>query len=314
MPPGHEYPIAQQPLEADTTPTEKASWVHRHPYVAGTIVIIALGIIGVSIVVTRTGVQGDQSSGNWVGTGSIFSGGRQETTAAARLQAQEAVKQQSQETELGYIPVTINTGGGEEQSFGNDLTELLAQLVQPQGTSTGVSMDTSSAFSFIPQGLISTKTPGKKLTPEEEALRTYGNEIGTLVQGFETSHGNSPQILKDHAEDRGNAEKAARVDQLGYQMAELGRDLGQVQAVPASIAAAHAAFATTYRQVGTNLTKIAATKSDEELIDAINTYNASVESLSKRLSVLIGVFSANNVTFSSDEPGSVFMFNPTFSF
>lgn len=314
MPPGHEYPIAPPPVEAAATQEEKASWVHRHPFIAGGVAVVALAVIGISIVAARTGVEGDQSNNNWVGTGSIFSGGRQETTETARLQAQEAVKQQSQEAELGYIPVTINSEGGEEQSFGNDLTALLAQLVQPQGTSTSVSMETSSAFSFIPQGLISTKSPGKKLTPEEEALRSYGNEVGTFIQGFETMHGNSPQILKDHAEDRGNPEKAARVNQLGYEMAELGRDLNQLQTVPPIAAAAHAAFATTYRQVGTNLTKIAATKTDEELLDAINTYNTSVESLSKRYFVLIGVFSANNVTFSSDEPGSVFMFNPTFSF
>ena len=84
--------------------------------------------------------------------------------------------------------------------------------------------------------------------------------------------------------------------------------------VPEEAKAAHSALATSYRIVGTNLTKIAATKTDEEFLTAVNTYNTGVEGLSKRFFVLVGIFAANNVTFSSSEPGSIFMFNPTFTF
>lgn len=316
MPPGHEYPITPPPADTVAEPVKK-SWVHRHPYLASSVAVIALLGLALSILATRTGVGANQSGDNWVGAGSVFFTGGQRLTETERLRAQDVVKQQSEQADLGYIPIAspLEGTGAEEPSFGNDLTALLAQLVQPAAGNEGnTNVETSSAFSFIPQGLISIANTERQPTPEADALHTYGNDIGTYIQGFESMHSNSAQILKDHAEDRGNADKAAKVDQLGYELAALGRDLNLLETVPEDVKAAHSALSTSYRLVGTNLTKIAATKTDEEFLDAINAYNASVEGLSKRFFVLVGIFSANNVTFSSSEPGSIFMFNPTFTF
>lgn len=317
MPPGHEYPISPPPQTETVGTAEKRGWTHRHPYLAATIAVASLACIFLSVLTTRSGVGANENGRNWVGAGSVsFTGGRN-TTESERLKAEETVKQLSHETELGYIPIAspieeADAGG----KYSNDLTALLAQLVQPTSGKTPLetSAETPNSFSFIPQGLISIANPERQLTPEAEALKTYGNTIGAHIQGFESMHSNSAQILKDHAEDRENTEKAERVSRLGYDIAELGRDLTLITDVPDIAKAAHSALATSYRIVGTNLTKIAATKTDEEFLGAINTYNASVEALSKRFFVLISIFTANSVTFSSSEPGSVFMFNSTFAF
>lgn len=313
MPPEHEYPIAvTQGNAAENTVQEKAGWMHRHPYLTTTIAVGTLLVLLIGIVTSRLGVQGAQTNTNWGGTGSIFSGGLQQATEAARLKAEEAIKQRSQDVELGHIPVNTNPAD-QEPAEEIDFVELLSSLIQPKNATGTVQVDVSTAFSFIPQGLVSTSIQETKYSPAQEALHAYGNEVGTLVQGFEASHTNSIPILKDHAEDRGNAEKAKEVDNLGYALAAFGRDLGQLQNIPPEAAAAHSALATTYRQVGTNLTKIAATTNDEQFLEAVNTYNASVESLSKRFFVLVSVFTANNITFSPSEPGSVFMFTGSLS-
>lgn len=316
MPPGHEYPVTPPPPPETPVEIETKGWVHRHPYLAAAVAVLALLFVIVSIIAARSGVGANENGNNWVGAGSVFFTGGQRLTESERLKAQEVVKQQSQETELGYIPIASPLEGtGVEEGFGNDLTALLAQLVQPAAGQQGtVNVQASSAFSFIPQGFISVDSVDRQKTPEAEALHAYGNEVGTYIQGFEAMHSNSAQILKDHAEERGNAEKAAKVGQLGYEFAELGRDLNLIATVPDEVKAAHSALATSYRILGTNLTKVAATKTDEEFLEAVNAYNPSVEGLSKRFLVLVGIFAANNVTFSSSEPGSIFMFNPTFTF
>jgi hypothetical protein len=120
-----------------------------------------------------------------------------------------------------------------------------------------------------------------------------------------------PQILRDHAEDRTNPDKIAAVRRMGVDLAQLGLDLLGIQQVPASVAASHKAYATAYRILGTNLTKIADSQTDAEFLEAITTYNTSVEGVTKRFLLLVAVFSTNNVSFSSSDPGSMFMFNPS---
>lgn len=314
MPPSHEYPITPEAPPAEA-PVARKGWVHNHPYLATSITVAALLVLLFFIVAARTGVHGSASGNNWVGAGSVFFTGGRTLTQAERMSAEAIVKQQSPKTELGYIPIpTPNADGTSAEDFANDLGKLLLELSVQPNTPAPAQTETGSGYSLIPHGLISVASGAKQRSPEAEVLFVYGNEVGTYIQGFESLHLNSVQMMKDHAEDRGNADKAANVDRLGYEMAELGRDLNQLQTVPADIKAAHAALATSYRLAGTNLTKVAAAKSDEEFLGAINTYNASVESLAKRFLVVVGIFSANEVSFSSSDPGSIFMFNPTISF
>jgi hypothetical protein len=49
-------------------------------------------------------------------------------------------------------------------------------------------------------------------------------------------------------------------------------------------------------------------QSDDELIKAINVYDDAVELYAKNYTALVFNFSDHKVTFSPDEPGSLFMF------
>jgi hypothetical protein len=310
MPPSHQYPFTPTPEPAPIS--AKKGWVHRHPYVTAAIGAVALVILALAIVAARAGVSVGGAPTNWVGAGSVFFTGGRNLTESQRLTAEEIIKLRSPDTQLAYIPIQTQGQGSGETDFGNDLAKLLSLLTQPQGTSSVTSVDVQSAFSFIPTGFISIDSP-QRLSREAEVIKAYGNDIGTYIQGYESMHLNAPQILKDQAEDRTNPEKALNVKNLGYDMAALGRDLLQMQEVPKEAQAAHKALATSYRIAGTNLTKIADSTTDQQFLDAITVYNASAEALAKRFFALASIFSAHNVTFSSSEPGSVFMFNTNLS-
>jgi len=305
----HEYPV-QLPPEPASVEVPKKGWLH-HPYIftgAATFAILAVVVL---IVTARSGVGGSEDAKNWVEAGMIFQGGKS-ASEAERQRAQETAQKQQGDAELGHIQIATSVGE-EVQDFGEDLTKLLALLAQPPATSTLSGSETPAVFAYIPQGLISISSGIKVRTAAQEALFTYGNEAGGRIQSFESMHGNMPQILKDQAEDRDNAEKKARVKQLGFDIASLGRELLDMQDVPQAVKTAHETYATSYRIVGTNLTKIADASGDDAYLAAIQTYNASVEAHAQRFAVLVGVFNANDVAFSPSNPGSAFMFNTQLS-
>ncbi len=316
MPPGHEYPIAPPPIAATPVESEKHAWLHKHPYLTTSIALASIILFALLIASARSGVSSSQQGTNWVGAGGVFFTGGRNLRQAERQSAEQVIKNESPETQLGYIPITPPSADGFEGDDGGDLSKLLALISQSvSGNNSALATSSGeSAFSLIPQGLISIETYGKKLTPEQEALHTYGNEAGAILQSYESMHPNASQPLKDHAEDRQNADKARLVEQLGFDMALLGRELTSIEVVPAAIKAAHEAYATTYRIVGTNLTKVAGAKTDEEYLAAIEAYNQSVDSLSKRFFALVTLFGAHEVTFSQSETGSVFVFSQSFSF
>jgi len=303
MPPPETPPIHQvKPTLLERT--------QRHPYFAVALIALILLSIGLIVVMQRAAVAGVQSGTTWT-SGAAFFGSNRNTTDP-RMNPLDLVRQQSPETNLPYVPLPVYESGGEDE-FSGDLAELLA-LLSPKATVISTDpQGTENAYSFIPQGLISITSAVKTRTPTEAALHTYGNEAGTYVQSFESMHTNVAQLLKDQAEDRGNTEKTAAVSRLGQEYAQLGYELSKIEGVPEAIQSAHAAYATTYRILGTNLKKVADAREDEAYLAAIGTYNESADSLTKRFVTLVGVFSANNVTFSSSEPGSVFMFNANLS-
>lgn len=309
MPPGHEYPVASATPQPPAPP--KHGWVHNHPYLATAVAAGALFILVGAVVAERSGVASSTGANNWVGASGIFSGGARTAPSSERISALETLRNRAPDTALPYIPLPAQNDGGSTENFGN-LNELLSLLTTPpSGGTTGV--DASASFAVLPQGLVSLSSP-PKLSAEQQVLYQYGNDVGNIIQSYDSMHTNSIQILKDQAEDRGNAQKAAAVKQLGYDMALLGRDLLDMGSIPPSMKSAHDAFATSYRIAGTNLSKIPDAADDKAFVDAITTYNASIEALSKRYIVLVQLFSSNNVTFSSSDPGSIFMFNSSPSF
>lgn len=303
---------------ASDAPTEvvtplKNGWVHTHPFLATSVGVGGLIILGLSLVLGRVDVAPSSQSGAWGGAGGgFFSIVRRPAPVAAppdtRLQAPEDT--------YASIPIFTPVQENPAQSPANDdFMAILAGLVQatPVTTDTPTSDSASSGYSFIPQGLVSTELETKKQTPGQRALFAYGNEVGTYLKAYEDTHTNSPQITKDHIEDRTNETKARAVRYIGDDMRQFGASLKELTDIPAAAKGMHLAYAGAYITAGENLMKVADAKTDDEFVSAVTAYNSSVESLSNRFQMLVILFGVNEVTFSASDQGNVFTFSPTLS-
>lgn len=320
----HELLGIEQPKPEDApvvpvaaTAPGKISWVHRHLYLSITIAVCGILILGAALVVQRTDVNAANSSGAWGGAGGMFFGSIKNAMPGGPT-AEDVVRLQSPQDSYAAIPIYAPSSQDPEKPSGiDDITTLLAELVQQIPVTASSQTDTSNpdAFSFIPQGLVSTQptTVIKKRTPEQDKLFSYGNEVGTYIKGFEDTHFGTTQILKDHVEDRTSPDKIRGLKILGSDMQQLGVDLGNITNIPESVANAHRVYGNAYYAAGANLLLIADTTTDEEFVNAITKYNTIVEKLSSQFQLLVAIFGMNEVTFSSSDPGNIFMFNPNLS-
>lgn len=283
-----------------------------HPYFTMVSVLTLLISLGLLVVVPRLGITSSSSRTTWTSAGSIFLSGKGSAPPANGLNPLDIIRGHSLDTNLPTIPLPQTPGVQESNdAYTGSLDELLALLSATTSTKTAQGAETTAlngGFSFIPQGLLSVDSNLQERTPLQSELYSYGNDIGTFIQAFESLHTNIAQIQKDHMEDRTNSQKIGGLRRLGEDYAQLGSELAAIQSIPSSAQSAHTAYANSYIEVGANLEKIATTKSDEEFLKALEVYNASVESLSRRFFILTTVFSTNGVKFSSTEPGGVFMF------
>ena len=292
------------PLETPDLPLTFIEKIWARPYLVVAIAAALICVAGFAIVIERSGVSSSQSGTAWTGTGNIFSSGAGNRAAPQGTNPPDAIKQTTP-TPLGYIPLP-QTNDAATSGTTDDLAQLLAQLSHP-AIGGSIPANTSDAYSYIPSGLITVPSP-KTRTPTEAALYAYGNTVGTAVQSFESMNGNTTQILKDQAEDRSDPEKKATLQRLGRSYEQLGRDLSDMEHIPDDANGAHIAYATSYQTLGKNLAEIADAPTDAEYLDAITKYNDSADNLTKRFLGLTALFSANNVTFSSSDPGSMFVF------
>ena len=211
-----------------------------------------------------------------------------------------------------YIPPAI-VGNPDEaaQTDSFDLNSFIAMLGHGS-TSKTTTQDTAApdAYSVIPTGLMSTTTQGSR-SATQQSLYDFGNEIGSFIQAFEDEHPTMSFILKNHAEDRSDPQKAAAVERLAQSLKEVGQNLMSIETVPSGMTSTHTALAKSYIAVGTNLALVAKAKDDAEFLHAIETYNASADIFVKNYIATASLFGAYGVTFSPTDAGSVFTFTPT---
>ncbi len=266
---------------------------------------LAILIIVSTATFTLLRTTSTPTSGTWKSIGGLFSIGEPSTLRAPT----EAKYQGEGQEDLGVIPLPQQQEGEPGKNFASDLADLLAKLVQsPQKSGEDTDPVTPGSYSFIPQSMLSIETP-KPRTPEQEALHEYGDTVGLSLAAFADSHPNMPQILKDQAEDRADPLKVASLKRLASDFTQLGEELAATERVPAAVANAHNALAVAYKDVGAKLAVIPDATNDDTFLKAINSYNTSAETLSKRLVALVDLFSARGVTFSSLDSGNIFTFN-----
>jgi len=282
-------------------------WITAHLYLTGSIVAV-LVLTGVFVVKNQSADTQGPRTLTWGAGGYLFdpSAGIQNTPESASENIYSAI----QEGPPFYYDPGVSASSLRDSAPEFDFDAFIAMLSKPSGASQAKEGSDSlpSAYSFIPSGLVSTSTAQRALTPTQQAIRTYGNTAGAIIQSFEPLLRSSPQILKDQFEDRGSSQKNAALTDLAESLAHVGHEMEAMENVPPEMASAHMRVAKSYQEMGEKLANIANTSSEQAAVDAILTYNASVETYIKNYASLATLFSLHEVPFTSAEPGSVFVF------
>jgi hypothetical protein len=280
----------------------------------GTIAVLFVGYI---IVRSHALVAVDSGQQTWSGLGTVLGG----TPASSNNQvqivpnkpAQQILSQVTSSAPFVYISPSGAAQTTTRPSDAPDVASILAQLSPKSRAFENAPKPTgpvtyAEAYTFVPGGMISTST-GRKRSTEQQALYDYGNEIGGYVQSYDSMHQNVSQIATDALADRQDAEKAERVKQIGRDLYVLGQQISSIEEVPAAAAAANKALGKGYQDVGTALQKVPDAQRDQDLLAAVKTYDAVMDSFIPKYTALVLLFSSFGVTFSPDDPGSAFAFS-----
>ena len=295
--------------EQRVQPAPKSGWLRGHPYtavLAGTGMLVVAGIL---IIRLSAPVQSSSQPLAWGGTGTLVG-----STYGSEGSIPPSILQQT----VGGPPYTytlpnlqVSTTPDATPASGFDFDAFISMLsAHPQQNPPSSSGSASNAYLFIPTGLVSVTTPAKR-TPLQNTLYEYGNEVGSLIQSFETEHPNATQVLADQAQDRADSGKAARLHALADGLKTLGDTLAQLDNVPSQASSAHQALAGSYQALGAKLTLVPSAERDADFLAAIQTYDTAVEKFTKNYVALANLFVAYGVSFSPADAGSVFTFTNT---
>lgn len=283
-------------------------WIISHPYIAALLGIVFVAG-GVFVVRSQTTTPSEEPPVRWTGPSSFLS----DTEGYARNDSEnerESIYSAVQSGPPFYYDPSAPALAFEGSAPEFDYEAFISMLTQKDSDSGAPENATTfDAYSFIPNGLISTSAPQETQTSVQQALRIYGNTAGAIIQSFESQLQSSPQILKDQFEDRGNAQKNAALTDLAESLANVGYKMEEMTNVPEEIATTHMGVAQSYQEMGQKLADIAKKTSEQAAVDAILTYSDAVEEYIKNYASLSTLFSLHEVTFSNGEPGSVFVFS-----
>lgn len=199
----------------------------------------------------------------------------------------------------------------------DDLTTLLNELtphithVSLDTASTPTTTDTSLNWLYIPPTMVISTTSPKSQTPLQQSLYQYGNDIGSIIQGFDATHTGTVQTLTNAINDRHDTTKEQAVERIGKDMINVGNGILAEGAIPDAAAAGNTALGNSYIASGKAL--IASAQAENQLdatyIAALQAYNKTSLTVIRAANALSLVFSLNQVSFSRSDPGSVFMFS-----
>ena len=297
-------------------------WLRTHAYISSASAVALLILLGGFIVSEKTAQTPATSQPNaFSGGGAVLnptfyvpnsgSGG-----AGSNAQTPSVVSQVENSAPYTYIPpnstITVgNTQNTTGSSFNfNAFIAMLSNENQPAAGSAGASgtSSISSAYAYVPSGLISTTSEKVTRTPLQQSLYDYGNSIGSFIQSYEEQHANSAQILTDQVQDRNDPQKIAAVEELGKSLTNLGGELLTIDDVPSQMSAAHMALAQSYQEIGQKLQLVPQAQSDQQFVAAIEAYDSAADTFTKNYVAVADLFASYGVVFSQSDPGSVFTF------
>ena len=293
-----------------------------HPYVIMLGAVVLLVISGGLLVENRSTVPRDSGVSAWSGGGVVPT-----NTTVVQNQPSANLEVPGQisyplPTVHKTTPVAVSTSSVVSDVSANvsDVNTLLALLSRSTSASTtnGNNTSTSSSdivdpWSFIPTGMISTSSNTSHKSTLQQALYQYGNQAGKFIQDYDGAHTNQAQILTDSINDRTSAVKSAAVAAIGHDLEAIGESLSSLTNVPDIATQDNTALAVSYHDIGAKLVVVSQSGNlrDTDIVAAIKTYDATVDTFNKKYTDLALLFVAQGVTFSSSEPGGVFSFTPS---
>jgi hypothetical protein len=288
------------------------NWVSSHPYASSILLAVVLVIFGASVVVPRTATAPLQyQPSTWSGAGGITASPVQPSSQGSS----ELPRPGNPTSVVPYRYISpFGTGNGAQadpsDDTGIDLSEFEKILTKgPNEKDPDISTtNAADSYEFIPTGMISLPDTSRRDTPAQTELRSFGNDIGGIIQSFEQSNPDQPAILKNFMEDRNDAGKIAGMKNLGAQLKNIGTLMQQQDPIPKQMKPATLDLANHYVEIGTLLAAIPDAKGDDSLYNAIIAYNEAAERFVGSLVSFALLFQANGVVFSQEETGSVFMF------
>jgi hypothetical protein len=286
-------------------------------YVTSFLAAIVLLVIGITVYQRLAAVPSESAtSGTW-GGGTLVNPLGNSAGNPPQSPAPDLYQQVQSGPPFYYSPApsgsqTTSDNGTYGNSNDNfDLNAFLAELSQPKTTpavSGTTNANLNNAYAFIPQGLVSTSTSSRPVSPSQQALYDYGNSAGSIVQQFERDNANMAQVLKDQFEDPQDPQKISALDALADGLSNAGDQLGKINPVPAQAASLNAALASAYKDMGGKLALVGKVQTDQDRATAMATYNKSADAFIKSYVATALMFSSSGVTFGADDSGSVFMF------
>lgn len=186
-----------------------------------------------------------------------------------------------------------------------ELRAYLAERSTPQ-TPSRPSFDSSNIYSFLPNGDGGNITPSR--TPEQIALRAYGNEAGAAVGVLEATTAPYTESLPAFFSDP-STNTAQPLLAIAKALDATADTLNTIESIPANATDMHQTLINKYQAASLALRTLASVRKNEDFLDSINTYNKRVEELGSAFVALVIFFAEENVTFGNTDPGAVFMFS-----
>lgn len=283
-------------------------WMRRHQYFAGLAGAGLLVVVGYAMVANRIAI-GPSGASNAIDIHGVI----QNTDPAAPIPSTpQPVRPTAVDVPYTKItqpsPTTSQTPQNDNfdwNSFIGSLSHATTQM-SAGGTDTGI----SDAYAFVPSNLISPpyEQSLNTMTASQKALYGWGSDAGGAIKSYEDSHPNQAAILTNHMQDRDNPAKIAAMKQLGADLKNVALTIDNMGTPPPQLATAAPELAAAYRDIGEKLAAVPDSKGDEAIVKAILTYNSAAEAFVQKYVNVVLILQANDVKFTQDEPGSVFMF------
>ena len=289
-------------------------YAKEHPITSTAISIGLLLFIGALFVQSRAGV-----SSKYSGT-SFGEGDSSQITYQPQPATQNTNRPTlfSSTTDTVNITISTNTPPQPPQTARSNFSQSIDDLSSlSQQTTNHVSIASSTTISHILDWLnstttitVSTSTPDKR-TPEQEALYKYGNEIGGIIQAYESIHADSVHVLTDTINDRHDHTKEQAVEKLGNDMKSVGTAILSEEPIPSVAVSANTTLGKGYVDAGNAMIHSAQAQdqANTAYVAAIQAYNKTSIQVGRALNAVALLFSLNGVTFAKTDAGSMFMFN-----